>query len=249
MPSAAAISRLSGPGLPAILVAAVLVFPCPSPCETASGGTESVEVAIEHQTFDGAAPYSTSYRAVQDDCTVTWISYYNEPGVVKYQPACPAPLARQLPLLTGICSAFLSRDPNAAAFRTLFWGRLAPDSTPASLEMSFRLATAAVRSNEWDRKRGRPKGGDLNGFARDLANRAMIYPEVKDLFAGFHLTATLSHVEKVLVLEAGRLPFFPELAKAGVGPADLLPFDFMAWFAVDSDPPEENLQDEWTSPQ
>jgi hypothetical protein len=191
-----------------------------------------VEVAVETQTFDGATPYATNYRAVHDGCTVTWIAYRNEPGVVKYAADCPAPLAAQLPLLRAVCAAYLEQDPGAAAFRTLFWGRLAPDDPTSSREMSFRLAAAAFASPGWDRVRGKPKQGDINRFARDLANQAGIYAELTELFAPFHRAVTLGTVEKVLVVPAGDLPFFPELRKLGVRAADRLPYDGMAWFAV-----------------
>jgi len=192
-------------------------------------------VLIEHQTFDGITPFSTTYRAAHDDCTIAWIAYNNEPGVVKYTQNCTASLVEQLPLLKSICSAFLSQDRNAEVFHTLFWGRLASDSRAASREMSFRLAAAAFLSQEWDKRSGRPKSNDINRFARDLANQAMIYPELQELFANFHLSVTLSHVEKVLVLKAGQLPFYSELERLGARAADRLPFDCMAWFAVASD--------------
>jgi hypothetical protein len=101
--------------------------------------------------------------------------------------------------------------------------------------MSFRLAVAAFASSGWDKIRGRPTQGDINRFTRDLANQARIYPELQELFAGFPRRVTLSHVEKVLVLKAGQLPFFDQLKKLGVKAADRLPFDCMAWFAVTAD--------------
>lgn len=191
-----------------------------------------VEVAVETQTFDGASPYATHYRAAHDGCTVTWIAYRNEPGVVKYAADCQAPLAAQLPLLRAVYAAYLDQDPGAPAFRTLFWGRLAPDGPASSREMSFRLAAAAFASPGWDKVRGKPKQGDINRFARDLSNQAGIYPELQELFAGFQRTVTLGTVEKVLVVPAGDLPFFPELRKRGVKAADRLLYDGMAWFAL-----------------
>jgi len=149
--------------------------------------------------------------------------------------ACPAPLVSHLPLLREVCATYLSSDPDAAVFGTLFWGRLMPDTGGASLEMPFRLAAAAFKAGEWDKVSGRPGNGDINGFVRDLANRACIYPELRELFAGFHRTVSLTHVEKVLVLKAGDLPFFPELAALGARPNDYLPFDCMAWFGITPD--------------
>lgn len=200
-----------------------------------AAATELIPVAIEPQTHTDGTWYATRYHAAQQDCAVAWIAYYNEPGVVKYVSDCSAPLAEQLPLLSAICSTFLANDRNAGTFRTLFWGRLAPDSKAVSREMSLRLAAAAFASAGWDKARGRPQQGDINGFVRDLANQALIYPELTALFAPFHLTVLLRTVEKVLVAPAGELPFYPELQKIGVRPADRLPFDGMAWFVVNAE--------------
>lgn len=60
----------------------------------------------------------------------------------------------------------------------------------------------------------------------------MIYPELKELFEGFHKNITFSSAEKVLVLEAGKLPFFDQLKPHGIRASDRLPFDCMTWFSV-----------------
>lgn len=98
--------------------------------------------------------------------------------------------------------------------------------------MSLRLARAAHNSPGWDAKKGRSKNGDINGFVKDLANRQMIYPELKELFDAFHKSISFSCAEKVLVLEAGKLPFFDQLKPLGIKASDRLPFDCMAWFSV-----------------
>lgn len=231
-PYAAAARRFSGFKRLGFVIVAVMLAPSLHDTKVSAGETGNAAVTIEHQTFGGATPYTTTYRTAHGDCSIAWIAFNNEPGVVKYQTDCPTPLAEQLPVLRSLCSTFLSQDPNAAVFRTLFWGRLAPDSMTVSREMSLRLASAAFSSPGWDKVRGRPIQGDINRFARDLATRARIYPELSELFAGFHRSVTLSHVEKVLVLKAGQLPFFPQLAKLGVKAGDRLPFDCMAWFSV-----------------
>jgi hypothetical protein len=196
------------------------------------GTVDSVQVVIEQQAHANQTPYAVIYRAARLDCFVSWIAYLNEPGVVKYDAECPAPLSEQLPLLKAVGATYLSQDRNASAFHVLFWGRLAPDDARASREMSLRLAIAAFHSAGWDKALGKPKSGDINLFARDLANQARIYPELTELFAGLHRSVVLTNVEKVLVLKAKKLPFFAELKKLGVKGSDRLPFDFMAWFSV-----------------
>jgi hypothetical protein len=137
-------------------------------------------------------------------------------------------------LLMKICAALFDHDENARTFRTLFWGGLEAERKPASQELPFRLALAAYQSTDWDVRKGTSKNGDLNGFIKDLANREPIYPELKELFRRFRRDITLSVVEKVRVLEAGKLPFYDRLRQNGVMPKDRLPFDCMAWFAVTS---------------
>jgi len=198
-----------------------------------AAGQEAAPVIVEFNELDNA----THYRTSRGDCTVTWIAYHKklDEGVVKHRSQCPEPLSFQLPLLTAICEAFLNRDRHVRVFRTLFWGGLVPESGPNSLEMPLRLALAAYKSPGWDAKNGRPKKGDINGYVKDLANKVPIYPELKELFRGFHRDITLSAVEKVRVLEARKLPFYEQLRKQGIRARDKLPFDCMAWFSVSAE--------------
>jgi hypothetical protein len=180
---------------------------------------------------------ATIYHISSKDCTIQWIARNSEIGVIKYWSQCTLSLAEQLPLLEKICAEFFSKDKNAQAFRTLFWGRLAPDEArPGLQEMSLRLALAAHKSPGWDVKRGKPKNGDINGFVKDLANRENIYLELKELFERFHKSIKFSCAEKVLVQKAEKLPFFDQLKKKGIKAADKLPFDCMTWFSISADP-------------
>ena len=185
-------------------------------------------VIIEQNASRNAA----IYRIAEGDCKIEWIAWNNEPGLVRLVSTCTRSLVMQMPLLAQIVETFLNHDPHAGSLRTLFWGRIEPDYSPGLHELSFRLALAAYQSSGWDKKRGRAGNGDINGFVKDLANRAMIYPELKALFAHFHKTVYFSCAEKVLVIEAAKLPFYEQLKRHGVKAKDRLPFDCMAWFAV-----------------
>ena len=196
----------------------------PSQCSA----EETAKVVVEFSALDK----TTTYRIVSGDCTIEWIVRDSEKHVVKHRSQCAAPLKRQLPLLTKICTEFFSNDMNAQTFRTLFWGGLEPEMKPASLELSLRLALAAFQSPGWDVKRGKPRKEDINRFVRDLANREMIYPELRDLFEGVGRGITLRTVEKVRVAKAGQLPFFDQLQQQGIKAGDRLPFDCMAWFSI-----------------
>ena len=187
-----------------------------------------VKVIVEHSSQWNATIYNISSK----DCTIQWIARNSEVGVIKYWSQCTLSLAEQLPLLEKICAEFFSKDKNAQAFRTLYWGRLEPDTPNGSRELSLRLALAAHKSPGWDAKKGKPKNGDINGFVKDLANSEMIYPELKELFEHFHKSIKFSCAEKVLVQKAEKLPFFDQLKKKGIKATDKLPFDCMAWFSI-----------------
>jgi len=179
-------------------------------------------------------PYrETSYRCGVADCDVEWVARDTEPAVVRQRSRCTISLEQQLPLMRAVGAAFFHQDPHAGELRTLFWGRLTPDeSRGGPQEMGFRLALAAFGSAGWDRVRGRPRNGDINGFVRQLANEAMIYPELEALFAGFGRDITFAGAEKVLVMRADELPFYDRLKTHGILGTDKLPFDCLTWFAV-----------------
>jgi len=185
-------------------------------------------VTVEHSQRDNATQYSMS----KDGCTITWVSRASEKGVVLHRSQCAAPLALQVTLLEHICREFFQNREKASVLRTIFWGRLEPDTPNGSRELSLRLALAAHQSPDWDARRGRPSSGDFNGFVKALANSALIYPELKELFEHFHKTLRFSCAEKVLVMEAGKLPFYEQLKQHGVKASERLPFDCMAWFSV-----------------
>ncbi len=185
-------------------------------------------VSVEHSQRDNATQYSIS----KGGCTLTWIARNSEKGVVLHRSQCAAPLTVQVKLLENICRVFFQNNEHAQSLRTVFWGRLEPDMPNGSRELSLRLALAAHQSPDWDARRGRPGNGDFNGFVKALANSSLIYPELKELFERFHKTIRFSCAEKVLVMEAGKLPFYEQLKQHGVKASERLPFDCMTWFSV-----------------
>lgn len=187
-------------------------------------------VSVQKSPYHDAILYSIASA----DCVITWTVYTTElnRGVVKHTSHCSLPLASQVPLLSSVTSAILTRGRNTQDLRTLFWGGLVPEQGGSALEMPSRLALAAHRSPDWDVRTGRPKSGDMNGAVRDLANDAVIYPELRALFNEFRLTAAVVNVEKVRVLKAKELPFYAELLAEGVQEWERLPFDAMVWFSL-----------------
>jgi hypothetical protein len=190
---------------------------------------EAPVATVARNASDG----TTTYRAAAGDCVVAWVARDVEPGVVLHRSRCGASLAREVPLIQAVGAAFLAQDPHADAWRTLFWGRLAPDDArDGPQDLACRLALAAHGSPGWDGRKGKPRGGDINGFVRDLADRAMIYPELRVLFGSLGREVRFASAEKVLVARAGDLPFYDRLQPHGVVPGEKLPFDCLAWFAV-----------------
>jgi hypothetical protein len=209
----------------ALLLAGVALQPGAGPSRAA----EAPEIQVSRRAADGVR----IYRAERGDCAVEWVVREAEPGVVLHRPRCAAALAEQAPLIQAAAEAFAREDPAAGAWHTLVWGRLAPDGpSDAPPTMALRLALAAHRSTGWDPRLGQPKAGDINRFVRDLADAAGIYPELKAICGNLGRDIRFAAAEKVLVQKAGDLPFYDRLLPHGVGPADKLPFDCQAWFAV-----------------
>jgi len=218
------------------LLAVLFIAPAINRAEAADpAGTQlppvecrAAEVMVGRDSDDTETTYSISCK----NCRIEWIARDAEIGVVKLWSHCPLPLSEQIPLLDRIYAQFLRRDRNARALRTLFMGEIDPDAETGSREMSIRLALAAHKAPGWDARKGDAKSGDINGFVKDLANREMIYSELKELFARFQQNVKISCVEKVLVQQADKLPYFDQLNKQGVQASDKLPFDCMTWFAL-----------------
>jgi hypothetical protein len=187
------------------------------------------EVVVKH----GPENRETDYRVVSGDCRITWTVYKTEAnrGVIRHRPDCGLALAEQAPLIGKILRKVMATDVEAAYFRTLSWGRLFPDGAREAT-LPARLALAAKRSAEWNAVKGAPRGGDVNGWVRKLANEALIYEELRPVFSKSGLDIKLSSVEKVLVQPAGRLAFFETLREGGVQAQDRVPFDCQTWFSV-----------------
>jgi hypothetical protein len=188
------------------------------------------QVHVERDPERGAR----SYTLAEGGCRWSWTVFDVAPnrGLIQNRSVCGRPLAEQMPALSRIVAAVLTDSNPSAAPHTLFWGRLTPDQGRDDLEMAFRLALAAHRSPSWDVARGRPRSGSMNAFVVRLANQAMIYSELKDLFRTCGLELKWADAEKVLVLSAGKLPFFERLKASGVRATEKLPFDCLTYFAI-----------------
>jgi hypothetical protein len=205
------------------------VLACRQGEQTGARGPRQDGVVVERDT----ARRETTYKISSGSCRISWTVYESEVnrGVVRHRSDCGLTLGEQAPLIGKLLRKALEFRDDAASFRTLTWGRLYPDDA-REVTLPLRLALAAKRSTDWDPVRGVPRGGDINGWIRKLANEALIYKELRPVFEASGLEIRLAAVEKVLVQRAKLLPFFPMLREAGVQPEDKVPFDCQTWFSV-----------------
>ncbi|MBZ5674503.1 MAG: hypothetical protein LAP61_09680 [Acidobacteriia bacterium] len=171
----------------------------------------------------------TVYNVDSGSCHIQWTlqhSPLNE-GIILQRSKCSLAIRQQMPLLAKILEKVLADPSSARSFRTLSVGRL--NSLP---EMPERLATLAASSEQWDRRAGRPKSGNINAFIQTLVAQKTILGEWQALFEKFGRHIEVSGVETVLVSAAGDLPFFKALQARGIAARDKLPYDCAVWFAV-----------------
>jgi hypothetical protein len=135
------------------------------------------------------------------------------------------PFAHQAPLLQATLRTALSNPHDHPAWS--FCMRL--ETYP---EMSYRVASLAAASKNWDRRRGRAKTTFTNTLITSLANSQETYGELRELFSALGYQITLQSAEKVLVDRAKMLPYGAELAAQGISPGTPVPFDAILWFRV-----------------
>jgi hypothetical protein len=194
----------------------------------------AISQASEVQVLRRPEYQEIEYCLARDDCRLCWKTHLAEinRGIVQSRTRCAKSLEDQLDGLAALMTEIVNHDPYGASLHTLFWGRLVPDAPQDDLKMAMRLALAAFKSDQWDRTKGKPVRGETVYWLRDLANSAMIYPELQNLFNSFGRRIAVAGMEKILVLPAGRLPFFEALQAHGVREGDKLPYDCLTWFSI-----------------
>jgi len=217
-----------------LLLACALTLACTGGRPREAAGLSDGNVLLDEVVVERNPELrETVYTISAGDCRISWTVHGSEAnrGVVRHRSDCGLALAEQAPLIGKLLRKMMESGTDAKELRTLSWGRLYPDEA-RDLTLSLRLAMAAKRSADWDPARGMPRGGDINGWVRTLANEGSIYDELRQVFREAGLRIDLAAVEKVLVKEAKVLPFFDTLRAIGTQPDDRVPFDCQAWFSV-----------------
>ncbi len=152
-------------------------------------------------------------------------------GIIRYRHKGAEPLNKQADSMKRILKTIFNDSTLNVEFSTLHWGRL-NNSTNRDFTMAKRVALASANSDEWDKKSGKPFQGHANSFVQNLANSHKVYPELVNLFADFNYKIEVSGVEKVLVQQANKMPFWSEISDK-VSSSDKLPFDCQTWFRIE----------------
>jgi hypothetical protein len=152
----------------------------------------------------------TIYALEDNALSLTTYDTEGNEHILRLRSNSKLPLKEQVAILSRI----LKKLPKERKFRTFFVGRLI-EAFGADKTMSERLSQAASKSPLWDQAKGDPRIGYENKFVKEIANQAMIYPELKEMFARHGYEIQVSNVEKVLI-----------------DPQTKLPYDCLTWFSL-----------------
>jgi hypothetical protein len=152
----------------------------------------------------------TVYALEDNSLSLTTYETELNEGILHLRSKSELPLKEQV----GIISRILKKLPKERRFRTFFVGRLIY-AFGADRTLSERLSLVASKSPLWDKEKGLPRSGHENQFVKEIANQAMIYPELKEMFARHGYEIKVAFVEKVLI-----------------DPQTKLPYDCMTWFSL-----------------
>ncbi len=156
----------------------------------------------------GQGPGETIYSIVDGENRISLTTFQTEHnrGILQLRSNSNLLLKQQIDLFSKILDR-IWRDEEKEGFHTLVIGRLVNALGAKNKQMSLRLRSAALKSDLWDKKKGRPVLGELHTFIKDISNKNMIYPELKELFNKHGFTIKISSVEKVLVDSKDKLPY------------------------------------------
>jgi len=174
------------------------------------------------------------YKIAVRECWISFTLYDNSSinsGGVGHHYACGTPFSEQVILHKILLETMFNDSIHHElldSVRWISWGRLGDGET----ELSQRLAVAAKYSALWNVKKGKPAAGGVNNMIRNLMNDGSVCDDLKKLFLVWGWKIKVASVEKVLIMEARKLPSFQSLKTRGIMPGDKVPFDCQVWFDV-----------------
>jgi hypothetical protein len=151
-------------------------------------------------------------------CRIQWNAVeMKEPGAKKHlsvRRCCPIPFSEQIPFHRAILKEIFSKWP-VTEFDTISWGSFGQKT---DWSWSIPIAIASSKSKEFKNyQKNYPNVViNINRLFVKLANDTNAYNDFRQLMLEFGADIELSSVEKVFVLPAGDLPFYPSLKDQGI---------------------------------
>ncbi|MHC1726660.1 MAG: hypothetical protein AB9866_11710 [Syntrophobacteraceae bacterium] len=192
--------------------------------------TQAIPVTSYLDTSSAGWAYKKSdYAFVAEigECRIQWNAVeMKEPGGKKHlsvRRCCLIPFSEQIPFHRAILKEIFSKWP-ATEFDNISWGGFGQKS---DWSWSLPIAIASSRSKEFKNYRENyPKGNvNINRLFVKLANETNSYDAFRQLLLEFGADIELSNVEKVFVLPARELPFYPSLKEQGINPKSRVIYD------------------------
>lgn len=181
------------------------------------------------------AEYKETYYIIGEDrnksISITTFQTELNQGVLQLRSYSDLPLEQQIEQLSKILERVF-KDEKKEEQHTLFVGRLIYAFGENNPQMSERLALAASQSPLWDKVAGKAVTGYNHVAVEKIANHAMIYPELKELFKKYGFDIEVTSFEKILINTPDKLPIGKALLEKGIKPSDKLPFDCLTWFRL-----------------
>ena len=169
-----------------------------------------------------------TYRARTDHCMVSIQVPLNRTKLrgFSYSTDHATPWPQELSLISRLLESLIKKGE----FQLVGW--IAWEPLYYTPELSRRLALAALRSQEWDRKKGKPKSMSLSEFTVKIMNEGGVFGDVAAIFKRKKIHLVVTNVEKIGVLQAEQTSFFEELKKEGAAPSDKFPVDCLTSLSV-----------------
>lgn len=214
-----------------LVFSTVLAFALISPAHQQQGlpkqeKSETIKITI---VTTGIRKGSTSFSLIQDSDKADLIYAHDNSALffsVAHGSQAPAAsdisLTKKLGLLRLLLRRFFEVEGGAENYEFAFANYR---------EIGPRVAEAALSSDGWDARNGRPITGDTNEFVKSLLNQRNLYPELVQVVAEFGYAISVMEVEHVIV-EPARDCQVSTVAKRSSAHVDKLPCSMSIRFAI-----------------